>query len=111
MSVGSFGILGAAAGSSLSQSQGTELQRTQQETSQQARQLQAGQKAEEAAGVGQTEQDEGAGDRDADGRRLWELPPHPSSSTTDTSATRAPAEPPVANDPTGVRGTRLDLRG
>jgi hypothetical protein len=86
------------------------VQRARQETTDQARQVRADDKAENAAGVGETEQDEQASDRDADGRRLWEAPPespdeaaeseHGSDDTTHRG-----------RDPRGDCGSRLDLSG
>ena len=75
MSVGPMGMVGSAAGAPLAQSQGSDVNRVQQDTASQARQTQMSEKAEQASGVGQTEQDEEATDRDADGRRPWEIGP------------------------------------
>ena len=46
MSVGPMGMAGSSAGSQLAQSHGTEVNRSQQETSDQARQLETTKKAE-----------------------------------------------------------------
>ncbi len=73
MSVGPLGMVGSSAGSPLAQSQGSDVNRAQQDTASQSRQTQMSEKAEHASGVGQTEQDEEATDRDADGRRPWEI--------------------------------------
>ena len=111
MSVGSLGIIGSLAGSPLAQSQGTEVNRTQQETASQLRQTQMNDKAESAAGVGQTEQDEGATDRDADGRRLWERgpsQPEEPAAEHDQAAEDANRQ---SKDPSGLTGRQLDLRG
>lgn len=111
MSVGPMGMIGSAAGSPLAQSQGADVNRAQQETAGQARQTQMSEKAEQAAGVGQTEQDEETNDRDADGRRPWEIGPRPAPES------QAEAEPPPTpsscpgKDPAGVTGRQLDLRG
>ena len=70
MSIGPTGMIGSVAGSPLAQGQGSEVNRAQQETAEQARQAHSTEKAEDAAGVGQTEDDEQASERDADGRRL-----------------------------------------
>src|SRR5688500_13754683 len=80
-------ILIGAAGAPLAQTKGAELERAQQETAQQQRQVQTDAKAELAAGIGTTEEQSGPeGDRDADGRRPWEL----------TSAAKGKQKP---NDP------------
>jgi hypothetical protein len=111
MSVGATGMVSSSAGAPLAQSQGSDVQRAHQETASQTRQTQMSEKAEHASGVGQTEEDEHATDRDADGRRPWEMGP---ARQEDTSAEAEPAPdvaPGPAKDPTGVTGSQLDLRG
>ena len=112
MSVGPLGMIGSAAGSPLAQGQGTDVNQTQQESANQARQTGLNEKAERAAGVGQTEQDEGSSDRDADGRRPWELAgdaPADDQQPEDESNGQGPD--PRSKDPTGERGNQLDLSG
>mgnify|MGYP000868243632 FL=1 len=111
MSVGPMGVAGSAAGSPLAQSQGSDVNRVQQDTASQTRQSQASQKAEQASGVGQTEQDEQASDRDADGRRPWEVgsPPSADASAADEAAAETPPGP--SKDPSGLTGSQLDLHG
>lgn len=113
MSVGPTGIPSSIAGAPLSQTRGSDLDRTQSETAHQARQTQANQRAERAAGVGHTEQDHGASDRDADGRRPWEIGAPPPSDTPDDEVDEAGHGPESrkGRDATGERGTRLDLSG
>ncbi|MFO7902635.1 MAG: hypothetical protein ACQESR_08265 [Planctomycetota bacterium] len=106
MSVGPMGMAGSAAGSPLAQGRGSEVNRGQQETAEQSRQTQAAEKAEEAAGIGQTEQDEEASDRDADGRRLWEHLPEGQDDEEEQSEERH-----LGRDPTGQVGGHLDLDG
>ncbi len=107
MSFGSMGMIGSAAGSPLAQGQGSEVNRAQQETADHARQTQASEKAEDAAGIGQTEQDEEASDRDADGRRLWEIAPE-----QDQSEQEEPSHEPLrGKDPSGEKGGKIDLSG
>lgn len=109
MSVGPMGTVGGAAGSQLAQSQGSDVTRTQQDTASQARQTRMDDKAQAAAGVGQTEQDEQANDRDADGRRPWEIPAPPEpTAESDAGADEASR---AGKDPTGVTGSQLDLQG
>ena len=62
--------LSSAAGAPLSQTAGSETERAQKESLAQQRQVGRDQKAEQAAGIGQTEQDQESSERDADGRRL-----------------------------------------
>ena len=110
MSVGPMGMLGGAAGSPLSQSQGSDVNKTQQETTDQARKTASDDKAQQASGVGQTEHDEQASDRDADGRRPWELGGR-SPRATDDDATEDSGSPPQSKDPSGTRGGQLDISG
>ncbi len=109
MSIGPLGHLGIAAGTPLAQSKGSELQRAAHDSEHHARQVEAGRRAQDAAGIGATEGDENAtSDRDADGRRLWEIPPDKEPRTSDIA--NGPDEPGV-KDPTGKNGTQLDLAG
>ena len=68
MSIGPSGIIGSAAGSQLSQAQGTDVNKAQQDTANQARQAETDRKAESASGIGETEQDEQASERDVEHR-------------------------------------------
>src|SRR3954447_6508405 len=75
MSMGPLGgVVGSAAGTSLSQTAGAETERSQRDTAAQHRQMDGNERTERASGVGQTEQDQESSERDADGRRLWERP-------------------------------------
>jgi len=113
MSVGPLGgIVGSAAGAPLSQTAGTESERTQKETSARQRLVESQEKSASAAGIGTTEQDQETSDRDADGRRLWEASAkkkqsdheHPGSSESDQNM-------PKSKDPSGNAGNTLDLLG
>ena len=102
------GAFASAAGAPLSQLAGAETERASKDASVQQRQAKSNAKSEAAAGIGETEQDQGTSERDADGRRLWELPPE---------AAR-PGEEPLPSvehhqvkDPTGIAGNSLDLTG
>jgi hypothetical protein len=108
MSVGPMGMIGSAAGSPLAQTQGADVNRAQQETAGQSRQTQMSEKAEQAAGVGQTEQDEETNDRDADGRRAWEIGPREAQAEADPAPIASPGP---GKDPAGVTGRQLDLQG
>lgn len=96
----------SAAGSPQALRQGNDIQRGASDQAQQVRQHQSEQKAEDAAGVGQTEQDEQAGDRDADGRRLWEATERAAESDAESHPGKG-----ASHDPSGNCGTRLDLSG
>ena len=112
MSVGPTGMVGGVAGAPLAQTKGAETDRAQQETSNQARQTQSDQHAENAAGIGQTEQDEQASDRDADGRRPWELQ---AEQTGDQQAQdddqQQTDRQSLSRDPSGESGSQLDVSG
>lgn len=104
MSVGQTGLPSQIAGAPLAQGQG-DIARNQTETANAARQTSLAERAEKAAGIGEAEQDEQASDRDADGRRIWEQPPNgKSESAENVDEHRTP-------DPSGDRGTQLDLSG
>jgi hypothetical protein len=105
-------MIGSAAGAPVAQSQGTDVPRAQQDAAGQARETQMNQKAEQASGVGQTEQHEQANDRDADGRRPWEIGPRRPAAEESLAAELPAAESPGgAKDPTGLAGRHLDLQG
>lgn len=106
MSVGPMGMAGSAAGAPLAQGKGSDVNRSQQDTGEQNRQTQAAEKAEKAAGIGETEQDQEASDRDADGRRLWEHVPEGKDNEEEQNE-----EKHAGRDPTGQVGGRLDLNG
>jgi hypothetical protein len=93
----------------LPQAHNSTTERTAQHASEQARQATSEHKAESASGVGETEQDEQASDRDADGRRLWEGR-EDKSSAAEQDASPA-TDTPKSKDPTGTSGANLDLSG
>lgn len=95
----------AASLASLSQARGSETERTQQDTAAKERQIAGDRQAESAAGVGTTEGDEATGDRDADGRRLWERPPAPKAVEPENQESAG------TKDPSGQSGSLLDLSG
>ncbi len=107
MSVGPMGAAASAAGAPFAQGQGSEATRAQQESAEQARQTNSTKKAEDAAGIGQTEQDEEASDRDADGRRLWEGAPEEGNAEQDDPTATGQR----SKDATGEKGGQLDLSG
>lgn len=111
MNVASLGgMVGSAAGAPLSQTAGSETERTARDGAAQQRQVNADQKAELAAGIGQTEADEQSSERDADGRRPWEA-----AAKKGTAADQEIAPPGAAarqsKDATGQCGNQLDLTG
>ena len=108
MSLASLGIVSSFAGAAAGQ-RAVESDRDQRETMEQARAAKAVESAANAAGIGQTEEDSEASDRDADGRRPWELPAAEASKAPAT-AEPAPATP-LSKDPSGSSGSLLDLLG
>jgi hypothetical protein len=108
MSIASLGIAGSLAGTSLPQ-RAAETDKTQRERADQDRAVDAAEQAENAAGIGETEEDSQTSERDADGRRLWEQPTPAQAKTPD--AEPQPIASPLSKDPTGSRGSQLDLLG
>lgn len=106
MSVGPTTFAASLAATSLNQARGSEAERVQHDTAAKERQVEGDRKAENAAGIGTTEGDEAAGDRDADGRRLWEKPPAGQETSDEDDETAARIK-----DPTGQSGSLLDLTG
>ena len=111
MSTGPLGFVGSAAGTPLAQASGSEVGRAQQESTNQARKVESAQKAEDAAGVGETDQDEEASDRDADGRRIWEVGPDGKRRMKRLPPSVAEESSPRSKDATGQSGNQLDLSG
>ena len=110
MNIGAMnGVVGSAAGAPLSQTAGSETEKAKKGTSDSQRQVENDTKAEKAAGIGQTESDQGPAERDADGRKLWEsdLP----ESQQEQQAVTEPEPRPQVKDPTGESGSSLDLTG
>jgi hypothetical protein len=112
MSIASLGILGGLATTAGAQ-RAADTQRVDSETTDQSRAVAADEHAENAAGIGQTEEDAGTTDRDADGRRLWENTRRKKTTpaTSATASTTESSAPPISKDPTGACGNELDLVG
>ena len=110
MNVGPMnGVVTSAAGAPLSQTSGSEKERAQKDASVRQRQVDSEQKSEMAAGIGQTEEDQGASDRDADGRSLWKSSAEGQQEQADERHAGNSAR--KAKDPTGNSGGALDLTG
>ena len=107
MQVGPLGNIAAgAAGAPMAQTKGSELDRTHQDSAAHQRRIQTEQQAAEAAGIGQTDgQEHQTDERDADGRRPWEMPTRPPQRPPATSPSPRP------EDPDGAMGAQLDLLG
>lgn len=108
MSVGPMGgVFGSAAGAPLSQTKGNESERSQRETAAQQRETDTAKQADDAAGIGHTEEDSETSERDADGRRMWEA----SGRTQQAEPGPSPEDNKQSKDLTGTAGTQLDLTG
>ncbi len=109
MSVGPLGgVPAGAAGASLAQTSGSEIERSQQESSNQQRRIKMDAKAEAASGIAATDGEENQSEeRDADGRRLWEAGPEQDQPPDEEPE----VPPPQSRDPSGQSGSQLDLSG
>jgi hypothetical protein len=105
------GMISSAAGTALSQSSGTDTERTQKDVAAQFRSIEADQHAADSAGIGKTGEDQQTSERDADGRRLWEKSPTGDKKKSPDAPASTEAELRQSKDPTGQSGTRLDLTG
>ena len=108
MSVGPLGMMGSLAAVP-AQAKAGQVDRATNEATRQARETQANERAEEAAGIGHTEEEQQAGERDADGRRLWERTARNHNSSAE--ATQSSDTPPKSKDASGESGNQLDLSG
>jgi hypothetical protein len=105
-----LGFFGSIASTPAAQ-RGADGERTVQEASRQQGEVKNESLAEKAAGIGETDGDEhSAGERDADGRRPWEIP---SKGQAHDDSHAAPPAPAVrqSKDLTGDAGGQLDLTG
>lgn len=103
------GAFASAAGAPLSQLAGAETERAAKDSAVQQRHANSEAKSESASGIGETEHDQEASERDADGRRLWEAPPEKQHQTQEGSP--AAIEQRQVKDPNGIAGNALDLTG
>ena len=109
MSIGSLGLIGSLAATPLPQ-KAADADKSVRDAADQGREAQAAKQAEAAAGIGETEEDSQASERDADGRRLWERPPV-KLPPADESAASDETQPNLSKDPSGEAGGELDLVG
>ena len=107
MNIGAaIGLASSAAGAPLSQTAGSETERVGRDATAHQRSVDTQAKSESAAGIGETEGDQEASERDADGRRLWEETAKKKPSDGEANET-----PRQAKDASGVSGNSLDLTG
>lgn len=107
MSIGSLGAISSLAAAPATQ-RTSDVEKTQAAAAEKARAGDAAQIAERAAGIGETQEESQAGERDADGRRLWEVNQQPKTAEQAAADSAALSQ---AKDPTGAAGGQLDLTG
>ena len=109
MSIGPAGSLfPSVAGAPLAQASGSEVQRAKQDATAQQRIVDAAEKAEGAAGIAETDgQNHETNERDADGRRPWEIEAKKQSPEDESPADEQ--APPPSKDTSGQCGGQLDL--
>lgn len=109
MSVGSTSGVAAGLAGIANTQRGADASHGAQATAAQQRASQADARAESAAGIAETDgQSHDTNERDADGRRPWEIAGRAPSSKTDEAAPEAPLQ---SRDATGQSGGQLDLTG
>lgn len=107
MSIGpTSGLAGSVAATALAQTTGPEADRAQQAAANQEGRVRNEQRAESAGGIGEADGDDHQTDeRDADGRRPWEMP------VPEAAASQPPTAPPQSKDASRQSGNLLDLTG
>lgn len=110
MSTAPLGTIGSIVTGQLQQARGADVDRTSQDVGTQSRAVEASRSAENAAGVGEMDQEGETSGRDADGRRLWERPPS-KKQTPDTDTPEEETGTPLSRDPSGDAGNQIDLSG
>ena len=109
MSMGPLPALAASvSGSPLAQTKGSDVERAQHETANKERRVQNDLRAENAAGIGETDGDDHeTADRDADGRSPWRIGRRAQKAEEPGES----EEERRGKDATGRSGTILDLSG
>lgn len=110
MNVSQLGIVATAAATQLAQTRSSEIERVSQETAIHERAMESTAEAEAAEGIGTTNEEQPASDRDADGRRPWEMAPQ-EKGTDSANLSGETTSSQRAKDPTGQAGSQLDLSG
>jgi hypothetical protein len=110
MTVGPLGFFGSIAATPAAQ-RGADTERVQHDTARQQGEVKNEMSAETAAGIGETDGDEhGANERDADGRRPWEIAPNAKKPDSAAAVSEAISLR-QSKDATGTTGVQLDLTG
>lgn len=104
-------IVSSSAGAPLSQTGGAAAERAAKDSAANERGVEAEFRSERSAGVGQAEGDERAGERDADGRRLWERPAERQDPPEQEREEAGPAPPLHGQADHPGLGETLDLVG
>lgn len=101
------GLIPSLANTAVAQSTGATVDRAKHDAANFQQQVQSTQLAAEAAGIGHTHEEHETGDRDADGRRLWEFPNHATGEEEQGAADGT--APRQSRDPAGESGTQIDF--
>jgi len=110
MSVGPLGFFGSIAASPAAQ-RTSDADRVAQDSARQHGEIKNDAQAEKAAGIGETDGDEhSTNERDADGRRPWEIGARNKTEEQDAGSD-ATAALRQSKDASGTSGTQLDLTG
>jgi hypothetical protein len=109
MSVGPLSVFGSVAASPLAQ-RASDSDRVHQDTAREQAETSNDLQAEKAAGIDETDgQEHSPNERDADGRRPWEIAAREKKLAVADDATPHPIR--QSRDITGTTGTQLDLTG
>lgn len=108
MSTAPLGAIGSITTGQLQRSRGADSERAAHDVGAQSRATEASRTAENAAGVGEMDQEGETSERDADGRRLWE---RPDPKKTGVRPGDDDSNPPKSKDPSGQAGLQIDLSG
>jgi hypothetical protein len=99
-------VFASAAGAHLAQTTGADVQRIQQDAASHQRRIDSDQQADSAAGIAETDPDYETRQRDADGRRPWEIGPPKRAIVPDEGSLSAPIP---AHDGPDDCGQSIDL--
>ena len=106
MSIGGLGGVSSLTAAPATQ-RSSDVEKTQTAAAEKSHADAAAEYAEKAAGIGETQEESEASDRDADGRRIWEFGEEKKKDGEPVE--QAPAGKSI--DPTGAAGGTLDLTG
>jgi hypothetical protein len=104
MSIGNLGWVGSIAAATTAQAKAADVDKAKHDTAASQVRDQSAERSQEAAGIGRTHEDAQSQDRDADGRRPWEIPLHEKNAPGDSEAL-----PPRSKDPSRQTGEQIDF--